>query len=438
MKILMLSQFFDPEPHFKGLPFARELVSRGHDVEVLTGFPNYPGGEVYPGYRVRPWRREVMDGITVNRVAIYPSHNQSAIRRVANYASFALSAAALGPFLVKKPDVTYVYHPPATVGLPAMVMQALRGCPLVYDIQDLWPDTVASSGMMNNGRLLKILGHWCKTVYARVNRIVVLSPGFREVLIQRGVPEDKIDVIYNWADEANLHHLERDESRARELGMAGRFNVVFAGTMGLAQALDTVLDAARICESTLPDVQFVFVGGGVDKERLEKRARELHLSNVRFLPRQPAKTIGGILSLADALLVHLKRDPLFRITIPSKTQAYLAMGRPIVMAVAGDAAKLVEQSEAGVTCPPESPVELAGAVQRLRRMAPSERDAMGVNGRSFYHRRLALRTGVSQFEKVFQSAISGWNAPAGIERAAATELGDGKSTPNVAVRESPG
>ena len=125
------------------------MLRRGHEVEVLTGFPNYPGGKLYPGYRVRPWQREIIDGVTVNRVALYPSHDRSAVRRMANYASFALSAAVLGPFLVKKPDVIYVYHPPATVGLPAMVLRALRGCPVVYDVQDLWPDTVVATGMMS-------------------------------------------------------------------------------------------------------------------------------------------------------------------------------------------------------------------------------------------------------------------------------------------------
>ncbi len=162
---MILSQFFAPEPNFKGLPFARELVRRGHEVEVLTGFPNYPGGRLYPGYRVRPWRREIIGGIAVNRVPLYPSHDRSAVRRAANYASFALSASVLGPWLVKKPDVVYVYHPPATVGLPAMALRALCRCPLVYDVQDLWPDTVASSRMMGNRRLISALDRCCRLVY---------------------------------------------------------------------------------------------------------------------------------------------------------------------------------------------------------------------------------------------------------------------------------
>ena len=416
MRILILSQFFSPEPDLKGVPFARELMRRGHEVEVLTGYPNYPGGKLYPGYRMQPWGREIIDGIAVNRVPLYPSHDRSTLRRAANYASFALSAAALGPFLVERPDVVYVYHPPVTVGLPAMAVRALHGCPLVYDVQDLWPDTVASSGMMANRGLKAALGRWCQWVYSKVDRIAVLSPGFRKTLIRRGVAADKIDVIYNWADEANLRGDGHPEDRRHELGMAGRFNVVFAGTMGLVQKLDTILEAARICAATAPDVQFVFVGGGVDKARLEQLAGKLQLPNVRFLPRQPMQAIGGILALADALLVHLQDDPLFRITIPSKTQAYLAMGRPILMAVAGDAARLVEQSGGGVNCPPEDPAALAEAVRRLRATSQPERDAMGRRGRAFYDRHLSLAVGAEKFERMFKDLLQRRRAKRGGNR----------------------
>lgn len=407
MRILLLSQFFAPEPNFKGLPFARELTRQGHEVEVLTGFPNYPGGKVYSGYKIRPWQREVMKGITVNRVPLYPSHDKSAVRRIANYTSFALSASAIGPFLVKKPDVVYVYHPPGTVGLPAMSLKALRGCPLVYDIQDLWPDSVTSSGMMNNRIVASALARWCRFSYSRMNRVVVLSPGFRDTLIQRGVPAEKIDVIYNWADEAKLRGAKGTEQLRRELCMEDSFNVVFAGTMGILQKLDTVLEAARICADTVPNARFYFVGGGIDKSRLEERSREMRLPNVRFLPRQPMETIGGILSMADILLVHLKDNPLFRITIPSKTQAYLAMGRPILMAVDGDAADLVARADAGVICPPENADAMAAAVKRMYELGPSRREAMGANGKAFYDNHLSLKVGVERFERVFYSAIAG-------------------------------
>ena len=405
MRILLLTQWFDPEPTFKGLVFARELVRRGHDVEVLTGFPNYPGGKLYPGYRIRPWRCEILDGIRVVRVALYPSHDRSSWRRMLNYATFALSASVLGPLLVKRPDVVYAYHPPATVALPALVIKMLRRSPVVYDIMDLWPDTVRASGMISGRRILGMLGRWCNFVYHRMDQLTVVSPGFRTILLSRGLQPGKVHAIYNWCDEERISAPGRDPELARELGFAGRFNIVFAGTMGLAQNLETVLEAARICRERCPAARFVFVGGGIEKARLEELARGMALDNVVFLNRQPVERIGSILALADVLLVHLKDDPLFCITIPSKTQAYMAAGKPILMAVRGDAAKLVERAGAGLSCEPGNALALADAVTRMSAMQRAELDAMGTAGRSFYDRELSLRAGVGRFEEVFHAAV---------------------------------
>lgn len=411
MRVLLLTQWFDPEPTFKGLLFARELMRRGHEVEVLTGFPNYPGGKLYPGYRIRPWRRETVDGIRVTRVALYPSHDRSPWRRVLNYVSFALSASVFGPLLARRPDVVYAYQPPATVALPALVMRSRWGCPLVYDIQDLWPDTVRASGMLSGRRMLGLLGRWCDFAYRRMDRIVVLSPGFQTALRDRGVDAQKVRVIYNWCDEQRMAGSDADPGLARELAFAGRFNIVFAGTMGLAQKLETVLEAARLCRERCPAARFVFVGGGVEKTRLAELSRRMQLDNVAFLERQPVEWIGRILALADVLLVHLKDDPLFRITIPSKVQAYMAAGKPILMAVRGDAAELVERAGAGLCCEPEDPAALADAVARMCGMPPAQLAAVGAAGKSFYDRELSLRAGVDRFEEEFRNLVQ-WTAAA--------------------------
>jgi lipopolysaccharide/colanic/teichoic acid biosynthesis glycosyltransferase len=402
MRILLLTQWFDPEPTFKGLLFARELAARGHEVEVLTGFPNYPGGKVYPGYRIRPWVREQIDGIPVLRVALYPSHNNSGLHRVFNYLSFAFSAAVIGTALIKKPNVMYVYHPPITVGFAAAVIGFLRRAPFVYDIQDLWPDTVAASGMMSNSAALSLLGKFCKFVYRRARHITVLSPGFKEMLVGRGVLSEKIDVIYNWCDDTAL---KRNCEQLTRLAGADRFSILFAGTMGLAQGLDSVLLAAQICRTTMPAAEFFFIGGGVERARLEGMAADMQLENVRFLPRQPMQAMGSILAGADALLVHLKDDPLFRITIPSKTQAYMAAGKPILMGVRGDAADLVKRSQSGVLCQPGNPQSIADAVKELVSAGPERLAEMGHNGRAFYDRELSLAIGVEKFIDVFKAVV---------------------------------
>lgn len=403
MRILMLTQWFNPEPTFKGLSFAKELKRLGHEVEVLTGFPNYPGGKLYDGYRIQPLYRERMDGIPVLRVPLYPSHDNSPIKRIANYTSFAFSSAILGTFLTKPADVMYVYHPPATVGLPASIISLLRRVPFVYDIQDLWPDTLSATGMLGNNTALKIVDKWCRLLYRRASKIVVLSSGFKDILINRGVPKEKIEVIYNWCDESQIQAAKCDKDLAHSLGLAGRFNFVFAGTIGKAQALDAVLDAAAILASQQPNIQFVFVGAGIDVDRLKQKTKDMRLTNVLFLPRRSVSQIGGILDLADVLLVHLKDDPLFKITIPSKIQTYMAVGRPILIGAMGDAAELVERANAGISCTPEDPRSIVESVEKLFAMPHAQLEAMGDNGRKFYERELSLSVGARRFEEIFKS-----------------------------------
>lgn len=407
MRILFLTQWFDPEPTFKGLAFARELVRRGHEVEVLTGFPNYPGGRVYPGYRIRLRQREVVDGIRITRVALYPSHDRSAVRRVANYLSFALSAATIGVCSVRRADVAYVYHPPATIAFPAMVLKLLRRVPFVLDIQDLWPDTLAVTGMVGNRAVLRAMDWFCRLAYRSAARIAVLSPGFKGKLIERGVPAEKIEVIYNWCDEAAICQAQPDAPIPAEAGLGGHFNVVFAGTMGKAQALSSVLLAAKLVAVRNPRVQFVFVGGGVEVGSLKGETAALGLDNVRFLPVRPAAEVGPLLAVADVLLVHLRDDPLFTITIPSKTQAYFAAGRPVLMAVRGDAAGLVRRAGAGVCVDPEEPEALAAAVCELAGLPSEQLAAMGKSGRVFYGDELSLGVGSGRFEGIFRGAAGG-------------------------------
>ena len=401
MNILLISQFFDPEPDFKGLRFARELANRGHQVEVLTGFPNYPGGKIYPGYRLRPFQREMMDGIRVNRVPLYPSHSGSAIGRVLNYASFAASASLIAPFAVTRPDVAYVYHPPATTGLPAVVLGALKRVPFLYDINDLWPDTVASTGMMSNPAILGGIGKWCSFVYRQASHITVVSPGFRRALLARGVDRDKITVIPNWCDESASQPVPFDQDSAREQGLLGRFNILYAGAMGKAQDLDVILDAAALCAVRNPKIQFVFVGAGVERARLQDRSKTL--ANVLFLPARPRSEMPGLLALADVMLAHLKKDPLFEITIPSKTQAYMAAGKPILMAVAGDAAELTLAAGAGVLAPPGNAERIAAAALHMADLGPDRLRQMGQNGQDYYYRELSFEKGVNRFEKLLRS-----------------------------------
>lgn len=403
MRVLLLTQWFDPEPTFKGLAFARELQKQGFDVEVLTGFPNYPGGKVYPGYKMSLFDRKVIDGVTVTRVPLYASHDQSAARRVLNYVSFAASATMAGLFFIKRPDVIYAYHPPLTVGLAAAVIRFFRRTPVVYDIQDMWPDTLRATGMLNNPKALSVVDSVCRFVYRSMDKIVVLSPGFKRILLDRNVPESKTEIIYNWCDESAIQSTLSQKGGGRGLKEAGGFSVLFAGNMGKAQALGAVLQAASLVSSKVPDVRFDFLGGGVEVDSLKKQASEMRLKNVFFHPAVPMADVGAYLQSADVLLVHLKRDPLFEVTIPSKTQAYMAAGRPIIMAVDGDAAHLISDSACGYVARSEDPESIAEAVLRMRAMSEADRDSMARRGREYYDQKLSFSCGVKRFSDVFRS-----------------------------------
>lgn len=404
MRILFLTQWFQPENFFKGLPFARALAACGHNVEILTGFPNYPGGKIYPGYSIRFYQREIIDGITVHRVPLYPSHDKSGLRRILNYLSFSLSAFLLGPWMVKKPDIICAYNL-VTLGPPAFLLRFLYGAKVVIDVQDLWPESVTNSGMLGNKISLRILSGICNWIYSGADRLVVLSPGFKENLGKRGIASEKIDVIYNWCDEASIGAVGQMTASAKPEEFVGKFIVLFAGALGTAQGLDTVLTCAQHCKQSLPDVHFVLIGGGVDRPRLQQRSMELGLKNVTFLPPRPMNKMNEIYEIADALLVHLKDDPLFRITIPSKTQAYLHTGKPIIMAMRGNAADLVRAAEAGVVCEPDNPQEMMKAIKLLCEMPAGEFRKKGESGHNYYMNNLSLKEGTKKFERLFAGMI---------------------------------
>jgi glycosyltransferase involved in cell wall biosynthesis len=344
-----------------------------------------------------------MSGIGVTRVALYPSHDTSPFRRIVNYGSFAASAALYGLLEAQRADVIYAYHPPLTVGMAAGLIRTFRGTPVVYDVQDLWPDAVAASAMMPNSRLLTLLGTVAKGIYGHLDRLVVQSDGFKRTLVARGIEAARIRVIGNWCDAVQLR---QGTAGASPWPADGRFRILFAGGMGRAQGLDAVLDAAALLQEDAANVVFSFLGGGVESERLKASAAGRGLSNVEFLPRVPMAEVGRYLQGAQVLLVHLKADPLFEITIPSKVQAYMAMGRPMLMAMRGDAAELAARARCAEIAEPENAASIAAAARRLAAQPSVEREAMGARGLAYYEEHLSFRAGVDQFTGVFEEVIA--------------------------------
>lgn len=399
MKILLLTQWFDPEPTFKGLLFAQALRDEGHEVEVLTGFPNYPGGKVYEGYKIRAYQKDIVDGITIHRAPLYPSHDGSAMKRVFNYLSFAISTFFIGLIKTREIDVIYSYHPPLTTSLSAFLLGLCKRVPFVIDVQDLWPDTLLATGMLKNKKALFVVGKVCDFIYKRAAKIVVLSPGFKSRIESRGVPQDKIEIIYNWCNEPALNDFEESSVKLPD---NGNLNLVFAGNLGFAQGLPTIVAAAEILQKNDIKVNVILLGDGVARSKAIEDSETKLLKNIYFLPRVPMKEVGGILAKADMLLVHLTSNELFEITIPSRTQASLAMAKPIIMGVSGDAAELINQSKSGVTCKPDNPNSLAEAITKLSLLPTLQRVQMGINGRDFYYKKLSLKIGVAKFIRIFK------------------------------------
>ncbi len=404
-RVIFLTITFDPEPGaLRGLPLAKWLAARGYDIKVLTAFPQYPAGELYPGYKMRPWQWETMDGIPVLRVPIYPSHDTRPLRRIWTYLSFMMAASTIGVSKIGPADVVYLYEPPPTNGLASVLLKWFRGTPIVHHIADMWPETVLASGMMPTPvhRLAEsMIGAWCRFLYRRASVMSVLSPGFKRLLMERGVPEEKIEVVYNWADEELFRPVPRDEALAAELGMTGRFNFVYAGNIGPMQGLDTVIRAAAMVKD-LADVQVVIVGTGPLEAQTKALAEEIGATNVRWVARRDYREMPKINALADVLLVHLRDFDFLASTIPSKTQVSLASGRPVLIGVRGDAADLVVQADAGVACPPDDPAAMADAMRRMATLPRERLEEMGRSGRAFYERNLSLDIAGEHMDQIFR------------------------------------
>lgn len=397
MRILYLTQWFEPEPNIiKGLAFVRALQEAGHQVTVVTGLPNYPEGRLYPGYRMRLFQHEVLEGVRITRLPLYPSHDSSALRRSLNFLSFFFALLAYCLLRTRRFDLAYVYHPPITVGLAAALAGCVRRLPFVLDVQDLWPDTVSTTGLRGAARLTPAIRMMCAFTYARAALVLAQSQGMRDALASRGVPAAKLRVIRNWAtSEATL------PDRSDDVEKRAPFTILYAGNFGRAQGLATVVEAGGILARERQDIAIRLIGEGLEADALNEQAR--NVPGISLEPRIPRAEVSIAFADADALLLHLRNAPLFDITIPSKTQAYLAAGKPIVAGVGGEAASLLRDAEAGFVVEPEDARALATAIGRMADTSEPIRRSMGASGRRFYQEHLSFASGMEQTLSALES-----------------------------------
>jgi colanic acid biosynthesis glycosyl transferase WcaI len=416
VKIGIVSQWFPPEPAFIPGGLARELAARGHDVRVLTGFPNYPGGVVHEGYRQR-WQHVERDGgVTVRRVPLYPSHDASAVRRVANYGSFAVTSAAAAVRYLSAVDVLYVYHPPATSFAGPALLRRLRGVPSVLHVQDVWPDSVTASPMAPHGRTARALdtalGWAMRRIYREASSIAVIAPSMRDLLVQRGADPAKVEVVLNWAEESVYRPVPVTEAARRELGHRNRCTLVYAGNLGALQGLETAVRAAAMVEDRAP-VDLVVIGSGTEEGSLRKLSADLGAGNIRFLGRRPPHEMAALYAAADHQLVVLRDLPFFHGTIPSKLQTALACGSPVIVSAPGDAARFVEETGVGLVCPPGDVDALADRFVQAASAGAGHRAALGARARATYESQMSMQSAVDRLEDMLYRAAGATRGYAG-------------------------
>jgi glycosyltransferase involved in cell wall biosynthesis len=380
MRILILSQYFWPES-FRINAFAEALTEAGAEITVLTAQPNYPEGMVFDGYRALSLRRERYGAaIEVFRVPIVPRARASALRLASNYISFVVSAAVLGPWLLRRRqfDVIFVYAPsPILQSIPGVVLKRFKRAKLVTWVQDLWPQSLESTGYVRNPLLLGLAERVVRWIYRNNDELMGQSKAFVGA-IEKLAGRTPVTYFPNPGETASS-----DDRREPQLILPDGFNVVFAGNLGTVQALDTVLDAATILRAD-SEIRFVFVGSGSRLPWLTDQVARRGLSNVMLAGRFEPHAMPAILSQADAVLVSLQRGEILSQTIPSKLQAYLGAGRPILASLDGEGAALVAQAGAGFSSPAEDARGLADNVRRLKALDAHERAQMGAAGRTFY------------------------------------------------------
>ena len=382
MQILFLTDNFPPEtnaPALRTFEHARVWVENGHRVTVVTGAPNFPTGRVHDGYRNALYSVGEMDGVRVVRVWTYVTPNAGLFRRSFDYLSFMLSSlpAAL---IQERPDVVVGTSPQLLTVVSAWAAARLKRVPFVFELRDLWPESMIAVGAVSDGRVTRAIAALADFLYHRADCVISVTESFIRVLTERGIPEDKLAVVRNGVNLSEFTPGPRDNGFREEAGIrADDFLVTYVGTLGMAHGLASVIATAELTRDE--PIHYLLVGEGAERVELEKRVERLNLANITFLGGRPREHIPRILNASDAILVHLRDDPLFSTVIPSKIFEAMAVAKPILLAVEGESADIVTTANAGVIVPPESPAQLAETIRRLLSDPELARE-LGLHGRA--------------------------------------------------------
>lgn len=408
MRLLVVSQYFWPETFIIN-DLVRKLAERGHEVVVVTGKPNYPGGDIFDGYTASGVQREQYVGkVEVIRIPLWPRGRGSARNLILNYVSFAFSGLALLPWLLRerKFDAILVFAPsPITQVIPAILLKWLKRSHLAVWVQDLWPESLAATGFVRNSYLLRAVGWMVRGIYACCDTLLLQSRAF-------------IDPVARYASCGKLVYYPNSIALPSEKGMPAdvpanlldelerNFCVVFAGNIGTAQAIETVVDAASRLRHE-KDLRIVLVGSGSRLDWVRERKEAIGLDNLILAGRFPMEAMPKIFERTSALLVSLKDEEIFSYTIPSKVQAYLAAGKPIVASLRGEGARVVTEAGAGKACEPENAEALVSSILAIKAMSPAEREEVGAAGRRYFNEHFDMDHQVVRLVEILESRAMG-------------------------------
>ena len=383
MKFLILTQFFAPEIGASQVRLGytcRELRAAGHEVQIVTGMPHHPAGRIFPGYRGRFYLRDEWEGITVHRVWLYAASGSN-LKRLLSYASFVLTSL-FGMARAEKPDYVFVDSPPLFLGVSGWLAAKWWSVPLLFNVADLWPDSVRDLGVMKDGTLVNFAYALERWIYRHSAVVTAVTEGIRDSLLNiKKIPAEKVLFLPNGVDTALFCPSVPDQGLKDRLGLAGKKIILYAGNHGYAGAVETVLHAAeRVRRET--SYHFLLVGEGPEKRKLIELAANLGLSNVTFHQQVPLDEVPAFVSISDLAVITLRKSQVMAGARPAKTFVMMAGGKPIVLAAEGEAARLIQSAGAGVVVPPEDHESLANAIHTLL-THPGIAAEMGASGRRY-------------------------------------------------------
>lgn len=383
MHILFLTDNFPPEvnaPASRTFEHCRDWVEAGHKVTIVTSNPNFPKGKLYPGHRNKLWQQEEVAGIRVIRVWTYITANEGFFKRVLDQLSYMFTAFFAGLF-VRRVDLVVGTSPQFFTACAAYALALLKRRPWVFELRDIWPESIRALGAMRDSKILDFLEKVELFLYRKATAVISVTKAFKDNLVARGIEADKISVITNGVDISRFVPREKDQALEAELGLEGKFVVGYIGTHGMAHALGSVLDAAALLKDDpdMQNVRFIFLGHGAEKAGLVARAKDEALDNVLFLDSVSKDEVPRYWSLLDVSLIHLRRIPLFKTVIPSKLFESMGMGIPVLLGVEGETYDIVREEGVGQTFEPENPQALVAALKEMK-MSPDQYAAFKAQG----------------------------------------------------------